>query len=67
MSLREYIIANVCDGQEAGLVTLRASDLADTVVEAVMAFLVGNDEATYRTLREFVGEMDSTPRKESSP
>ena len=54
MSLREYIIANLCDGHESGLITLKAGDLADTVVEAVMAFLVGGDPSSWATLADFV-------------
>lgn len=54
-SLREYLTANLLDGEEAGSITIRASDLLDAITENVMHYLIGDDDQLPELLLEYFG------------
>lgn len=46
--LREYLVANMLDGDDGGLLTMKVSALMDEVVELVKAFLEDKLEVVQR-------------------
>lgn len=55
MSLREYLVANMFDGQEPGRVTMDGAVLLDDIVENVLLFLIGDNERTSDKLLDYFG------------